>query len=195
MDQGAVALHATLIVLMAVTVWRLWVLGRQVRLSGDAARASRAGALGGDRAVASPLAVYPVSVHAGSAAAAVTIQKRFPDTPGGTVPTAKAVPIYMRSTPAAVKLADYVAHGNITHAMLGSAMFEVLPGEAWMVSSSSSGGGWSKPDGSTGVLVWARALSEDAAAKFPFPPLRDDSAVQLGEPGDGGYSDALVLAF
>lgn len=188
MEQWAVALHVTLIVLMVIAVWRVWVLGRQVRSAGEAARSARITTSDRNRGVGTPLSVYPVNIHASSAADAVTIHKKRPDKPGGPSPVSKAIPILMLNTPASVKFGDDVAQGYVTHAIAGSVLFEALPGQAWQ------GADWTRPNNSSDVLVWARPLSGDAAKKFPFPPLRDDEAVQLG-PAEAGYSAALVMAF
>lgn len=196
MEQWAVALHVTLIVLMMAAVWRVWVLGRQVRQAADAARSARTDVSDRNRGVGTALSAYPVSIHAASASAAVPVKKAKPDTPGGAAPVSTAVPILMLNTPASVKLGEDVALGNVTHVVAGSVVFEVLPGAAWTAVPPGGGGGaaWSKPGNSSDVLVWGRPLSAQEAKRFPFPPLREDSAVQLGPP-EAGYSAALVLAF
>lgn len=193
MERLAVALHVALLAMMVVTVWRVWVLGRQVRSAGDAARAARVSG-SSDRGVGTALSVYPVQIHARSAASSVTVQKKRPEDPSGPAPVSKAIPILMLNSPSSVKFGDDVAQGYVTHAIAGSVLFETLPGEAWQGVAVGGGQAWARPNNSSDVLVWGRPLSGDAANKFPFPPLRDDQVVQLGE-AEAGYSRALVMAF
>eukprot|EP00873_Tetraselmis_striata_P033789 jgi/Tetstr1/454053/TSEL_040972.t1 len=208
---AAVMLHSTLALLMAACVWRLWVLSVRVQRTGEVARAARssmtaeAGRRGGGAGGAA--AVYPAEIHAQSASGSVAIRRKRPAggaaAEGGGANVSRAVPLAMRQTPAASALGEEVAAGGVTHAVVGSVVFETLPGGEWEpaaggVPGGSGGGGgssWRSADHAGDVLVWARALPETAAGAFPFQTMRGDDAVPAGAPQPDGYARSFVLAF
>jgi hypothetical protein len=192
MDRWAIGLYTSLTVLMFLAVWRAWVLGRQVGIASDEARAARFAAADRTHGSSLPVSMYPVYVHAGSAASGVTVRQKRPDIPGGTPKVTTATPLLMRAGNASGQLAEGVSRGHLTHAVAGSVVFETLSEYAW----ESAGEGWSRPAGSKGdYLVWARPLSEADGKRFPFPSLRADGAIQISDPDKTGYSRTMIMAF
>lgn len=193
MDRFATTFYSVLIVLMIAAVWRLWVLARQVKRAGDAAAGARSGLHERNRGVGTPVTVYPVELHAASAASPTGIVRARPDKPGGPRESAQAIPMVMKSSPASVKLGGDVSAGSVTHVVAGSVIFEALAEGAWEPGGE---GKWTRPGSSSDVLVWARPLSEESAKAFPFPMLRRDSAIQLpADAAEHGYVSSLVMAF
>jgi hypothetical protein len=192
--EGLVALaRAALIVLLAAAVWRLWALCAQVTRAGEAARGARASMGERERGVGTPVVVYPVDLHALSAASPVAVVQARPDEPGGGRKTGQAIPLLMLGSAASNKLGNDVAVGAVTHVIAGAVIFEVSAEGAWEAGGE---GGWSRPGNSSDVLVWARPLSEESAKLFPFPALKQGGAIQLpDDAAEHGYVSSLVLAF
>ena len=192
MEPFALAVHAVLIALLAAAVWRLWVLARQVKRTGDAVAGARSGLNERHQASGVPVAAYAVEIHRRSAASPVTVVQARPDDPGGERRSGRAIPVVLSSSRAAEQLRDAVSAGAVTHLVAGSAACRVSPGGAW---EPAPGERWSPPGNSSDSLLWAEPLSGGDAAAFPLPALGRGSAIALpDEAGERGFVRILVLA-
>lgn len=164
-----------------------------MKKAGAAATSARSGLHERNKGIGTPVTVYPVDIHALSATSPIAIIQTRPDNPGDGKRTARAIPLVMISSPASNKLGDDVSIGAITYVIAGSVIFEVLPEGAWESGAEKK---WTRPGNSSDVLIWAKPLSEDSVAMFPFPSLKNDSAIQLPtDLAEHGYVSSLVLAF
>lgn len=176
MDRLAAALVSALIVLSAACVWRLWVLGRNVREAGDRAQAARAGLTRGADAGGTPATVYPLRVHAEEAARLVTVGLEGGD--------AQAVPLVLRRGPESDALAGMVAAGAVTHLLVSTVLMRVHPAHA------VDARGWASPDEGAHVLMGTR---EPDADRFPLAATGEASPLSLPV-DDGPYSTVLAMA-
>ena len=174
-------MHSVLIVLLIGTLWRVWVLSKNVAKATEAAEKSR-GRL--SESSASPNAVvYPVDIADGSLKESFLIRKTSSSDDDGIY--AKAV--FLQDSQVAHQLARDVADGAVKVAYIASEPYELAAARDFSAVN---------PDvvlrqrrNESDVLIWATRVDE-TENKMPLPSKPDPERKTTG-----GYFKAYVLGF
>lgn len=175
-------MHSVLIVLLIATIWRVWVLSKNVAKATEAAENSR-GRLS-DSSASPNAVVYPVAISDGSLKESFLIQK--PGSSSDESIYAKAV--FLQDSQVAHQLARDVADGAVKVAYIASEAYELAAARDYSAVSPDevSRGRRSESD----VLLWATRVDE-TENKMPLQSKADPERKAT----DGGYFKAYVLGF
>ena len=182
MSVATIAMHSVLIVLLIATIWRVWVLSKNVAKATEAAEKSRSRL--SDSSAASPNAVvYPVAISDGSLKESFLVQK--PASTSDDSIYAKAV--FLQDSQVAHQLARDVADGAVKVAYIASEAYELAAARDYSAvdKDAVSRGMGSESD----VLLWATRVDE-TENKMPLPSKPDPDRKTTD-----GYFKAYVLGF
>lgn len=175
-------MQSILIVLLIATIWRVWVLSKNVTKASEAAEKSRSRL--SDSSAPPNAVVYPVSISDGSLKESFLIQK--PASTSEDSIYAKAV--FLQDSQVAHQLARDVADGAVKIAYIASEAYELAAARDYSAvdKDAVSRGMKSESD----VLLWATRVDE-TENKMPLQSKPDPQERKATD----GYFKAYVLGF